>query len=361
MKRVILIGNHDVVIYNFRYELIKELLHKHYEVIIVLPYGEKVDILKKEGCKFYETQVDRRGTNIIKDLKLLFKYLKILRIERPCAVLTFTIKPNIYGGLAARFKKIPYVANITGLGSAIETRGLIQKISLFLYKLALKDVKCLFFQNKENLDFFKVNNICHRKCELLPGSGVNLKKNKLLEYPPDGTIIFVFVGRLMKEKGIEEYIDAASRIKQKYSNVEFHICGFCEEVYLQRMEELKKNEIIVYHGMVKDMTQIYKRIHCIVLPSYHEGMSNVLLEAAAHGRPGIASNIAGCREIIEEGVTGFLVSKCSKENLVSAIEKFINLPYIEKCGMGEAARRKVEESFDRTIIVDKYMDILKEI
>ena len=360
MKRVILIGNHDIVIYNFRYELIKELLHNNYDVIIALPYGEKVELLKEEGCRFYETQVDRRGTNIFKDLKLFLKYLKILNNEKPCVVLTYTIKPNIYGGLAARFKRIPYVTNITGLGSAIETRGIVQKISLFLYKVALKDVKCVFFQNKENMDFFKANNICRTKCELLPGSGVNLKQHKLLDYPPEGTIVFAFVGRLMKEKGIDEYLEAANRIKPKYSNVEFHICGFCEETYLQRIEELQNKDIVIYHGMVKDMIQIYKRINCIVLPTYHEGMSNVLLEAAAHGRPAIASNISGCKEIIDEGVTGFLVSKCSKEDLICAIEKFINLSYIEKSRMGVAARKKVEINFDRTIIVDKYMEIIKE-
>jgi glycosyltransferase involved in cell wall biosynthesis len=355
-----LIGNHDVVIYNFRHEIIERLLQDGYKVGVVLPYGEKVELLKKEGCFFFETKVDRRGTSIWKDAKLFFTYYKLLRQEKPDIILTYTIKPNIYGSLAAGIQKIPCIVNITGLGSAVENEGIMKKISLSLYKLALRNVNYVFFQNQSNRNLFIKRHICVGKHDLLPGSGVNVKRQSLQKYP-EGKTKFVFVGRLMREKGIEEYLYAARVMKQNYPDTEFHICGFCEEAYLQKVKELQEKKIVTYHGMVQDMRDIYREMSCIVLPSYHEGMSNVLLEAAATGRPGIASRIPGCEEIIEHGKTGYLFERKSREQLCETIEKFLCLSYEERANMGLAARRKMEKDFDRKIIVNKYMDVIKEL
>ncbi|MCI8994839.1 MAG: glycosyltransferase family 4 protein [Lachnospiraceae bacterium] len=360
MKQVFLIGNHDVVIYNFRHEIIERLLQDGYKVGVVLPYGEKVELLKKEGCFFFETKVDRRGTSIWKDAKLFFTYYKLLRQEKPDIILTYTIKPNIYGSLAAGIQKIPCIVNITGLGSAVENEGIMKKISLSLYKLALRNVNYVFFQNQSNRNLFIKRHICVGKHDLLPGSGVNVKRQSLQKYP-EGKTKFVFVGRLMREKGIEEYLYAARVMKQNYPDTEFHICGFCEEAYLQKVKELQEKKIVTYHGMVQDMRDIYREMSCIVLPSYHEGMSNVLLEAAATGRPGIASRIPGCEEIIEHGKTGYLFERKSREQLCETIEKFLCLSYEERANMGLAARRKMEKDFDRKIIVNKYMDVIKEL
>lgn len=355
-----MIGNHDVVIYNFRHEIIERLLQDGYKVGVVLPYGEKVELLKKEGCFFFETKVDRRGTSIWKDAKLFFTYYKLLRQEKPDIILTYTIKPNIYGSLAAGIQKIPCIVNITGLGSAVENEGIMKKISLSLYKLALRNVNYVFFQNQSNRNLFIKRHICVGKHDLLPGSGVNVKRQSLQKYP-EGKTKFVFVGRLMREKGIEEYLYAARVMKQNYPDTEFHICGFCEEAYLQKVKELQEKKIVTYHGMVQDMRDIYREMSCIVLPSYHEGMSNVLLEAAATGRPGIASRIPGCEEIIEHGKTGYLFERKSREQLCETIEKFLCLSYEERANMGLAARRKMEKDFDRKIIVNKYMDVIKEL
>ncbi|MCI8416041.1 MAG: glycosyltransferase family 4 protein [Lachnospiraceae bacterium] len=359
MKKVFLIGNHDIVIYNFRNELIMRFLQEGYKVGVVLPYGEKVELLKQEGCKYYEAKVDRRGMNICRDLKLVCRYWKILKKEKPNIVLTYTIKPNIYGSLAAGFWRIPCIVNITGLGSAVENPGILQRISLFLYHIALRKVRYVFFQNQANMDFFISRNILKRNYELLPGSGVNIEQHVFQEYPM-GNTKFVFVGRLMREKGIEEYLYAAQMLREKYKDVEFHICGFCEEEYQARIEKLQKNHTIIYHGMVQDMKLIYKEMSCLVLPSYHEGMSNVLLEAAATGRPGIASRIPGCEEIVEHEKTGYLFERKNRKQLCEMMETFIHLSHEERAAMGRKARRKMEKSFDRNMIVNKYLDVIKE-
>lgn len=360
MKKVFLIGNHDIVIYNFRIELIRKLLQEGNIVGVVFPYGEKAELLMQEGCLFYEANVDRRGTNIWKDIRLIFKYWKILKKERPDIVLTYTIKPNIYGSIVARMLRIPSIANITGLGSAIENEGIIQKFSLFLYKLALKKVFYVFFQNSENLKLFRRRHIGNGRYGILPGSGVNIEYNQFQKYPK-GKTIFVFAGRIMREKGIEEYLYAAEIIKKTYPEVEFHICGFCEEEYKQKIEEFQYKRIVVYHGMVNDMRIIYKEMSCLILPSHHEGMSNVLLEAAANGRPGIASDISGCKEIITHEKTGFLFEKANGRQLCEMIEKFLGMSYEDRLKMGMAARKKMEKKFDRNIVIEKYLEIIKEL
>lgn len=367
--KVLILTNNDVGLYKFRKELIEELLNpgcyisgrndKACKVFISLPDGEYIPELKKMGCVFMNTPIDRRGTNPKTDLKLLMRYRYILKKTKPDIVLGYTIKPNIYGGMACAEKNIPYICNITGLGTAIENKGMIQKITLFLYKIALKKAKYIFFQNQSNMDFFCKQNICVVKHDLLPGSGVNIKNLPFQTYPKEN-LKFIFVGRLMREKGIEEYLYAAKKIKEKYPDIEFHICGFCEEEYLQKIKEFQEKEIVIYHGMVSNMEEIYKEISCIVLPSYHEGMSNVLLEAAATGRPGIASRISGCKEIIEHEKSGYLFERKNKKQLCEMIEKFILLSYEEKIAMGAEARKKVEEIFDRTIIIKKYLDVIKE-
>ncbi|MCI8853013.1 MAG: glycosyltransferase family 4 protein [Lachnospiraceae bacterium] len=360
MKKIVILANNDVGLYKFRLELIRRFLQEKYAVMVCLPYGKNVDYLIEEGCSFQETKLDRRGTNIWKDAKLFWTYCKILRQEKPDIVLTYTIKPNIYGCLAAGFFRITCIANITGLGSAVENPGTLQKISLLLYHIALKKVKCVFFQNQANMDFFISRNVVEGCYELLPGSGVNVEQQFNQEYP-QGKTKFVFVGRIMKEKGIEEYLYAAGVIQEKYTDVEFHICGFCEEEYEQQIRDLHQKQEVFYHGMVEDMQDVYREMSCIVLPSYHEGMSNVLQEGAAAGRPGIASRIPGCEEIIEHGKTGYLFERKSREQLCETIEKFLCLSYEERANMGLAARRKMEKDFDRKIIVNKYMDVIKEL
>ena len=359
--KILILANNDIGLYNFRKELIEKLIELKYKLYISLPYGERVRDLVNMGCEYIETEVDRRGTNFFKDLKLFNKYRKIIKEKEPDIILTYTIKPNIYGGIAARFKKVLYICNITGLGTATENKSIVQKLIILLYKIALKNVKCCFVQNEENLQFLKNNKITNEeRYKLIPGSGVNLEHFKLLPYPDEKEKIkFLFISRIMKEKGIEQYLDTAKYITKKYKNTEFHILGFCEQEYNEILNDLQEKKVIYYHGLQKDVIPFLKECSCLIHPSYYpEGMSNVLLEASASGRPVITTDRSGCREIVEDGQTGFIVNQKDSKDLTEKVEKFIRLPIEERKNMGQAARKKVEKEFDRNIVINAY---LKEI
>ncbi|MGE4287703.1 MAG: glycosyltransferase family 4 protein [Salinivirgaceae bacterium] len=361
-KRILILVNHELVVYNFRRELVERLLMDGFDVFISSPPGEKINFLVNLGCHYIESKVDRRGVNPIRDFKLFGYYRKVLKAIKPDVVLSYTIKPNIYGGLASRLLNIPYIANITGLGSAVENAGLTQKLAILLYKIAFKRVQRIFVQNEDNKQFFISKNIKKDRLKILPGSGVNLEQFCVLDYPLDITIEFAFISRIMREKGIEEYIEAAKSIKQRFSNVKFHICGFCEEDYKPMLDKLHKEGIINYHGNVKDIRKIHETVHCIVHPSYYpEGMSNVLLEACASARPVMSTRRAGCREIIDDGVNGFLFNEKDSCDLIEKLENFIALPYLEMKKMGLEARKKVEKEFDRRLVVEAYLEEINSI
>lgn len=357
MSKVLFLVNHDVVIYNFRLEIVERLLADGHQVVISSPYGERIDDLVKLGCQFRPIELNRHGMNPVQELKLLKNYLKLIREEKPDIVLTFTIKPNIYGGMASAMLGVPYVVNITGLGTAVENGGLVQKITVMLYRLALPKVQKVFFQNTENRQFFIDRKLAMGKHDLLPGSGVNLDRFSVLEYPGEETTEFVFISRIMKEKGADQYLEAAEYIRGKYPNTRFHICGFCEEAYEQRLKELHDRGVIIYHGMVRDVRQVIAKTHCTIHPTYYpEGLSNVLLESAACGRPLITTDRSGCREVIDNGVNGFVVKQKDAGDLIAKIEQFLTLSWEERKAMGLAGRAKVEKEFDRQIVVEKYME-----
>lgn len=362
-NKILFLVNHDVVVYNFRKELIERLLEEGYEVYISSPYGERIDDLIAMGCGYIETKINRHGLNIIEEIKLIQKYKKIIKKVKPDIVLTYTIKPNIYGSIAAKSYKVPVIANITGLGTAVENESILQKITILLYKYAFKNVHKVFFQNEENRQFFIDNKIALGKHGLLPGSGVNLEYFTPLEYPDSKNIEFIYISRIMKEKGIEQYIDAAKYIRNKYPNTRFHILGFCEEKhYEEKLRELENQGVIIYHGMQRDIRKYLKKTHCTVHPTYYpEGISNVLLESAASARPIIATNRSGCKEVVDEGINGFLVETKNSKDLIEKIEKFMDLPYEEKKKMGENGRRKVEKEFDRNIVVNSYLEEINKI
>lgn len=356
MKKILILANKDITLLYFRKELIEKLIKEKNEVIVCFPKSDKVNEFIKMGCKFIDIKMDRRGTNPVKDMGIIFRYLKILKMEKPDIVLTFTIKPNLYGGFACRLKKIPYIANITGLGTALQNEGILQKFTIILYHIAFKNIKCCFMQNEDNMKFFEKHKIAEGKRKLLPGSGVNLEKYKLLEYPKESDgLEFLFIGRIMKEKGIDLYIETAKYIKSKYKNTKFHVIGYCEQDYQQKLEDLQNQGIIIYHGKQDDMIPFYKLSCCTIHPTYYpEGMSNVLLESAASGRPVITTDKPGCREIVDDGVTGFIVQPENLESLKIAVERFINLQYEKKVNMGLAGRKKVEKEFDRNIVINTY-------
>lgn len=359
--KVLILANYDVGLYKFRKELLETLVKEH-EVYVSLPVGIYTQELKNMGCHFIETEFDRHGTNPIQEFKQIGAYRKILKEIKPDIVFTYTIKPNVYGGMACRMQKVPYVVNITGLGTALENPGMMQKITLILYKLGLKKAQKVFFQNTENRAFMLEHNVVKGAYDLLPGSGVNVDYYTALDYPAGDTIDFVFIARVMKEKGIDQYLEAAEVIRSKYPNTRFHICGACEQAYEDKLQELQDRGVIIYHGLVKDMREIHKISSCTVHPTYYpEGLSNVLLESAASARPIITTNRAGCREVIDDGKNGFVVEQKNAKDLIEKIERFLNLSYEERKQMGLNGRHKVEKDFNRQIVIDKYLEELRGI
>lgn len=357
---VLIITNSLGGLYNFRRELILKLIDSDCKVSIVSPKHDMANFFIKKGCNLINSPIQRRGTNVIIDLKLLLSYIKIIKKNKPDVILTYTIKPNIYGGFACQLLKTPYIATITGLGTAVENPSILQKFLLFLYRLSLKKARYVFFQNETNLKFLTDYNIATHNNFLVPGSGVNLKHFNLLKYPNKSKIRFLFIGRVMKEKGIEHFLETATYIKKHYSNTEFHIIGRCEEDYLKKLKEMEEKNIIKYHGEQKDVREFHKISHCTIHPTYYpEGMSNVLLESAASGRPVITTNRSGCREIVDDGVNGYVVEQKNSQDLIAKVEKFLDLSHEQKKEMGLAGRKKVEREFDREIVVNAYLKAIK--
>lgn len=356
MKKILFLVNHDVVIYNFRLELVEALLNRGDEVFISSPYGERIDELVRIGCKYREISMNRHGMNPLEEIKLIRAYKELLDEISPDIVFSYTIKPNIYGAIACKSRRIPIVCNITGLGTAVENPGIRQKIMIALYRYAFTNVQKVFFQNQANMQFFVDHKLAIGKHDLLPGSGVNLIKFQPLVYPSENVTRFVFISRIMKEKGIDYYLEAARFIKERYPCTEFHVCGFVEKEYKGKLTDYEKNGIIINHGMVRDVREILKFTNCTVFPSYYpEGLSNVLLESAACSRPIITTDRAGCREAIDNDRTGFLIPVNNQKALDDAIERFLCLSREKQEQMGLLGRKKVEREFDRNIIVNQYL------
>lgn len=357
--KVLVISNFGMGLYKFKKEILKEMINQGHEVFVSFPKDEYVSLIEELGCLYIESKVDRRGNNLITDFKLLLFYIKTIKKTNANIVLTFTIKPNVYGGIASRITRTPYLPNITGLGTAIENEGFMKTITLALYKIALKKAKCVFFQNEPNRNFFIEKKIVKLNTKVIPGSGVNLETHNFEDYPKEeGNIKFLFIGRIMQAKGINELLESFINIRKKYSNVELNIIGFCEENYLDRLKELNDTGIIRYHGKKNEVHNFIKNSHAIILPSYHEGMSNVLLESASTGRPIIASKVPGCIETFEEGISGFGFEAKNSEKLEEVLIKFIELSYEKKKEMGIQGRRKMENEYDRKIITEIYLNEL---
>lgn len=360
-KRILILANNAGGLYDFRNELLLRLL-KEFEVHVSLPDEEDVPELEEEGCIVHHTFLERRGMNPIKDVKLMSRYFGLMSKVKPDVVLTYTIKPNIYGSLCSRIRKIPYIVNITGLGSAFENDGLLRKLVVSLYKIALKKADCIFFQNRRNMRLFQEFGIWGKQMRLVPGSGVNLERHSFEEYPKeDEPVRLVFIGRVMKEKGIDELLYTAEKIKEEFPHAVFQIIGSYEEDYRERIEDLQEKGILEFIGYQKIIHPFYEKAQAAVVPSYHEGMSNVILEAAATGRPVLASDIPGCREGFDEGITGIGFTSRDKEKLYEAVRRFLRLSYEERKEMGRNARKKMEKEFDRRIVVNSYMEEISKV
>lgn len=352
--RILILANDDSGLYKFRKELLEKLLINH-KVYMALPNGVYVKEMCKMGVSFQAVDINRRGKNIFQEAKLFHEYLRIIRKIKPNLVLTYTVKPNIYGGIICRLCHKPYIVNITGLGTAIEEKSILSKILIICYKQALKKAECIFFQNHSNRKFFMKHGLKHQNVKCLPGSGVNLAEHCYEEYPMiEDKIIFLFIGRIMKDKGVIELVEASKYIISQYDNVEVQIMGACEMDFEEEFNRMNVQECVKLLGLQEDVHSFIKKCHAVVLPSYHEGMSNVLLEAAACGRPVLATNVPGCKETFEEGVSGFGFAAKSVKELEEAMERFIQLDYEQKRQMGKAGRERMEKKFNRDIVVKMY-------
>ncbi len=358
MSTILILTNSSGGLYDFRNELLVRLLKDH-KVIISLPDTTKVRELEEEGCEIITTPINRRGVDPKEDLKLFWEYRRLLRKIKPDLVITYTIKPNIYGGFACRMLRIPYIGTITGLGGAFDRKGLFLKMIIVMYRMGLKKAECVFFQNTENMGIFKGYHIEGKKGRLVNGSGVNLARHCYEEYPEEGKTIFLFVGRVMKERGILEYLEASVRLHRE--DVEFAILGYCDENYQDLLNEYEEKGIISQWGFHTEVHPFLTKASAVVVASFHEGMSNALIEAAATGRPVIASNISGCQEAFEEGRTGFGFTPGNADDLIRAMENFLELSREKRAAMGEAARKKMEREFDRNLVIDAYMDEITKI
>jgi len=364
MTKILILANHFITLYAFRREFIDELLSNGYEVYLALPPSEENIYFSDKGCKVVETPIDRRGTNPLSDIKLFFQYTKVMKAVNPDLVLTYTIKPNTYGGLASRLCKIKVLHTVTGLGSIYIRNMWQRKIAINLNRLAFKNAETVIFLNEDNKNFYENLKIIEQNQNTLivPGSGVNLNHFKYIQQDIENPITFTFVGRILKDKGIDEYLKAAKELVSKYNNVIFEVIGFVDEdKYINLLKQYEKNGIINYLGKRNDIPELMAKSSCIVLPSYGEGRGTVLQEGAAIGRPLITTDTYGCRENVEDGYNGYLCDVADAESLTNAMERFINLSKAEKDLMGKRSREKAEREFDREIVMSAYLDKVENI
>lgn len=355
--KLAIITNSDIGLYNFRKEVVETFLKEPYEVHLLLPQGDYTDQFINLGCKYHPIDIDRRGMNPVKDLILMKQMYHIIKEIHPDVILTYTIKPNIYGGMICKKLHIPYITTITGLGSSLQNDNLSSKFISILYKLSVKQANWIFVQNKEIYNRLIQKKLISERSSIIAGSGVSLTQFRFSNMVIDTSIHFLFLGRIMTEKGITEFLEMANEIVQTNENVYFDIVGMKDDdISLDKY----LSERIIYHGATDQPYHWYERVTCLINPSYHEGMSNVVLEACATGRPCLVSNIAGCKEIIEHGVQGFLFKPRSVESLKDVVYQFLKLSDEEKKQMGINARKKVEQVFDRNIVVQEYLNKVKE-
>lgn len=357
IKRILILSNHFITLYNFRKELIQRLNDEGHEVYISIPKSDENNFFSDMGCKIIETPVDRRGINLGKDFSLMIRYIRIMEEVKPDIIFSYTIKPNIYGSIASNITKYRQINNITGTGGTFLNRNFISEVAKILYKLSIKKSYKVFFQNSGDKDLFVKNNMVKDNYAMLPGSGVNLEQFQVCDLPLNKEVNFIFIGRVMELKGIEQYLETAKVVKGKYPNTNFFIAGFIEEEkYKSIIDEYNLKGTVNYIGFQKDIKSWIKKCHCTILPSHGgEGVPNVLLESAAMGRVCIASKINGSKDVIDDGVTGYLFDTGSAEDLTDKVKQLICLSFEDMVKMGLAGRAKVEREFDRQIVIDKYL------
>ena len=363
---IALVTNNDDDVYCFRKELIEGLLEEEYEMLISCPDGPKFELLEHLEYRYDNPIIDRRGTNVILDAKLFFHYRNLFKRERPDVVLTYTAKPNVYASFAARSLGIPYINNVTGIGSVVNMKGLKKMFILWLFKLAYRGADCVMFQNETNMQLALEADMIKGDYRLIPGSGVDLERFPIQPYPEGGNgkdgekIVFNYIGRILKDKGVDDYIAAAKAIKSEYPETEFNMIGFIEPTelhYEKKLQDLEEQGVLYYRGSQKDVKPWIARSHCIIHPSiYGEGMSNVLLENASSGRVIITTDNPGCKETVIDKESGFIYKGGNIGDLIRSIENFLSMENAKRKAYGLRGRKHVSDNFSRRIVVDAYKE-----
>lgn len=357
-KKILFLSNHFITLYSFRKELLRRLAAEGHDIYVSTTKDEQNTFFTDLGIRVIETPIDRRGVNPVKDVKTLMAYLRIIKDVKPDIIFSYTIKPNIYGTMASNILGYKQVCNITGTGATFLNRNMLSRVAEWLYKLSIKKCYKVFFQNIGDRNYFVKHGMVNGNYDLLPGSGVNLEMYHVTEFPSDEEIVFLMIGRVMKLKGIDEYLAAAEKIRAKHANTKFYIVGWNEEPeYIEKVKDYESRGVVEYLGFRKDVPELIKKAQCTILPSHGgEGVPNVLLESAASGRVCIASDINGSKDVIEFGRTGYTFEVGSADSLAEKIETFLSLSNAERRDMGLSGRKKMEREFDRNIVVNRYLN-----
>lgn len=343
-------------------ELLKKLSEKGNEIFIVSPRPEK----NNGGIGMhFPVEIEAHGKNPLKDYNLYRQYIGVYKKIKPDVVLNLTIKPNVYSGLACQKLHIPYIGTINGVGDAIFNKGLLSALTLNLLKIGLKKAEYVFFQNTKNQQLFASKGIVQReKMVLVPGSGINISLHPYEDYPESSSpVIFTFIGRVSRDKGIYELITASRRLKAKGEIFQVNVVGSCPDAYKRFIEKAVNDRTINYLGKVEpgEIHSILAQSHAVLLPSYHEGIANVLLEGGSAGRPIIATFAEGCEETFDDSVSGIGFIPQSTDSLAEAMEKFLRMSNSERKCMGIEAHKKIVTEFNRDIVDAAYMDRISKV
>ncbi len=367
MTTIAITANTSWYLFNFRKNTILTLLLRGYKVIAIAPHDEYSDNLIALGVHFFHIDIDQSGTNPISDIKSLLQFYRYYSDIDIDVVLNFTPKNNIYSTLAASRFNIKVINNIAGLGFLFINEGISSKIARLLYKLSQRYAYKIFFQNNDDLDLFVENDFLpRRKTDRLPGSGVDLTRFSVVKAPDDGVVRFLLIARMLYDKGIRQYIEAARELKLRYSHrVDFFLLGFLDvnnpsAVSKQQMQEWVDEGTVKYLGVSDCVEEEIAKVDCMVLPSYYrEGVPKSLLEAGAMGKPIVTTDNVGCRETVDHGVNGFLCKPKSTKSLVLMLDKIICMTHEQRLTMGFHSRIKMENEFDEKIGINKYLSAIQ--
>lgn len=351
-------------IYNFRMTLIQALLSQGHEVHTIAPVDDYTHYLVEAGCTHHPLKMDARGIHPLKDLGLITELFFLYRNLRPDMILHFTIKPNIYGSFAAALLGIPVINNVCGLGTVFLRRNLISVIAILLYKVAFRFSKKVFFQNQEDLDLF-VNKklVSPHQTDLLPGSGIDVKKFRAVKFARNSHFTFLMISRLIVDKGVFEYVEAIKKLKAKGVHAKFQILGSKDPehkrgIKLGMIDEWINTGAVEYLGATDNVRSYIASADCVVLPSYREGTPRALLEAASSSKPIIATDVPGCRQVVVDNFNGYLCKLKDAEDLALKMEEMLSADNETLENFGKNGRSLIEKNYEESIVVNKYLSTI---